>query len=185
MRAPIARRRYGGVSPYRRKARAARGLQPGAAVADTEAMAKRQLVDRRRVERRKELRFETKMWVGIADTEGDPEVESCNISAGGMLLRTNRDAGAPGAVRMLRLVTSDLGGSIEIMGLIVRVEHADSASSSGSGREITGVAFEFLPLNTEELDEFLGVVVEGEFTVGPVRSQNPPIFLWATISSTR
>jgi hypothetical protein len=77
--------------------------------------------DRRQVERRREPRFETRLWVGIPDVEGEPELEKCNISAVGMLLRTRRDAGAPGAVRMLRLVTSDLGAEIEIMAPRARI----------------------------------------------------------------
>ena len=51
----------------------------------------------RQAERRREPRFETRLWVGIPDVDGEPELEPCNISAAGMLLRTRRDAGAPGA----------------------------------------------------------------------------------------
>ena len=63
-----------------------------------------------RIERRKGKdprrapRFGTRLWVGIPEAEGEPELEACVLSAYGMLLRTPRDAGSPGAVRMLRLV---------------------------------------------------------------------------------
>ena len=38
-------------------------------------------------ERRREPRFETNVWVGIPDVDGEPELERCDISANGMLLR--------------------------------------------------------------------------------------------------
>jgi len=118
-------------------------------------------------QQRREPRFETKIWVGIPEAEGDPEVESCNISASGMFLRTSRDAGTRGAVRMLRLVSADLGASIEILAHVVRVEeHEDPAL----GRVIDGTAFEFLPHHPRELEEFLSQVVEGEISVLPIPS---------------
>jgi len=102
------------------------------------------------------------MWVGIPEAEGEADVESCNISAAGMLLRTSRDAGEPGAVRMLRLVTGDLAASIEIMAHVVRVETRLDPDGSRV-REAT--AFEFLSHHPKELEEFLTIALEGKFSV--------------------
>jgi len=123
-------------------------------------------------ERRREPRFEAKMWVGIPEAEGEADVEDCDISAAGMLLYTPRDAGEPGAVRMLRLVTGDLGTSIEIMAHVVRVETREDPDL-GSVRVAT--AFEFLPHQPEELEAFLGIALEGEFSVAtPDRLEGIP-----------
>ena len=81
--------------------------------------------ERRAGDRRRAPRFGTRLWVGIPEAEGEPELERCDISASGLLLRTPRDAGAVGAVRMLRLVTADLGAGINIMALVVRVIATD------------------------------------------------------------
>ena len=102
------------------------------------------------------------MWVGIPEAEGEAEVESCNISAAGMLLWTSRNAGEPGAVRMLRLVTGDLSTSIEIMAHVVRVQ---TRPNPNGGRVREATAFEFLPHRPQELKEFLGIALEGRFTV--------------------
>jgi hypothetical protein len=107
------------------------------------------------------------MWVGIPEAEGEADVESCNISAAGMLLYTSRDAGEPGAVRMLRLVTGDLAASIEIMAHVVRVETRLDPDGSRV-REAT--AFEFLSHHPKELEEFLRIALEGKFSV-PVPDQ--------------
>ncbi|MEE8475420.1 MAG: DUF4388 domain-containing protein [Myxococcota bacterium] len=103
-------------------------------------------------ERRREPRFETNVWVGIPDVDGEPELEHCDISANGMLLRTPRNAGQPGAVRMLRIVSADLGTSIEIMAHVVRVSECDDPEL---GRVIEATAFEFLPHQPQELEDFL------------------------------
>jgi hypothetical protein len=84
-----------------------------------------------------------------------------------MLLWTRRDAGALGAVRMLRLVTADLGAGINIMALVVRVIGADHA---GKDREVEATCFEFLPHDPQELEDFLRQVVEGEISVAPHES---------------
>ena len=120
--------------------------------------------DRGQPDRRGEPRFETSMWVGIPDVDGEPELEKCNISASGMLLRTPRDAGAPGAVRMLRLVTADLGTEIDIMAHVVRVFATEDAEL---GRVIEATAFEFLPHQPRELEGFLREALEAELTVAP------------------
>ena len=126
-----------------------------------------------RIERRKGKdprrapRFGTRLWVGIPEVEGEPELESCVMSAYGMLLRTPRDAGSPGAVRMLRLVTEDLGAGINIMSHVVRVVMADDGQG---GQVIEATAFEFLPHNPQELEEFMRVVVAGEIEVLPDNS---------------
>jgi hypothetical protein len=127
---------------------------------------------RKRKDRRREPRFEANIWVGIPEAEGEADVESCNISASGMLLRTNRNAGEPGAVRMLRLVTGDLAASVEVMAHVVRVE---TRPDPFGGQVHEATAFEFLPHRPEELDEFLGIALDGEFTV-PVadRRASPP-----------
>ena len=128
---------------------------------------------RTRKDRRREPRFEANIWVGIPEAEGEADVESCNISASGMLLRTNRNAGEPGAVRMLRLVTGDLAASVEVMAHVVRVE---TRLDPFGGRVHEATAFEFLPHRPEDLDEFLGIALDGEFTV-PVadRRESPPV----------
>ena len=122
----------------------------------------RRYADRRTADRRREPRFETSLWVGIPEAEGEPELETCNISAGGLLLRTPRDAGAPGSVRMLRLVTGDLGAEIEIMARVVRVEAIEDAEF---GRLLEATSFEFLPHQPQELEAFLREVIEGEIAV--------------------
>ena len=75
-----------------------RALQGALASVDALSMSgeRRQQGDQRRAPR-----FETRLWVGIPEVEGEPELEKCDISASGMLLWTRRDAGSPGAVRML------------------------------------------------------------------------------------
>ena len=113
---------------------------------------------------RRSPRFETRLWVGIPEVEGEPELEKCDISASGMLLQTRRDAGSPGAVRMLRLVTADLGAGINIMAHVVRVVATDDVEE---GRAIEATAFEFLPSDPQELEDFLRQVVEGEISVAP------------------
>ena len=121
-----------------------------------------------RIERRKgedprrAPRFGTRLWVGIPEAEGEPELESCVLSAYGMLLRTPRDAGSPGSVRMLRLVTEDLGAGINIMSRVVRVVMANNGQG---GQVIEATAFEFLPHNPQELEEFMRAVVAGEIEV--------------------
>jgi hypothetical protein len=117
---------------------------------------------RTRKERRREPRFEARIWVGIPEAEGEADVERCNISAGGMLLYTGRDAGEPGAVRLLRLVTGDLSDSVEVMAHVVRV-HAALDSDGQKVRKAT--AFEFLTHRPEELIEFLGIALDGSFSV--------------------
>ena len=102
------------------------------------------------------------MWVGIPEAEGEADVERCNISASGMLLWTSRDAGEPGAVRMLRLVTGDLSTSIEIMAHVVRVQ---TRPNPNGGRVREATAFEFLPHRPQELKEFLGIALDGKFSV--------------------
>ena len=112
------------------------------------------------------------MWVGIPEAEGEADVERCNISASGMLLWTSRDAGEPGAVRMLRLVTGDLSTSIEIMAHVVRVQ---TRPNPNGGRVREATAFEFLPHRPKELEEFLGIALEGKFTVAvPDRRREAP-----------
>jgi hypothetical protein len=128
--------------------------------------------DRGQVDRRREPRFETRLWVGIPDVDGEPELESCNISAAGMLLRTRRDAGAPGAVRMLRLVTADLGVEIEIMARVVRVVATEDAEW---GRVIEATGFEFLPHQPQELEDFLQEALAVEMSVAAAASVNPRV----------
>jgi hypothetical protein len=123
-------------------------------------------------ERRRAARFDASLWVGIPEAEGEPELESCNISASGMLLRTSRDAGAPGAVRMLRLVTAELVGSIEIMAHVIRVIAYDDVVL---GRVIEATVFEFLAhgdKHRREFEDFLRQVVEAEFSSAPSASVN-------------
>ena len=115
-------------------------------------------------DQRRAPRFETRLWVGIPEVEGEPELEKCDISASGMLLWTRRDAGSPGAVRMLRLVTADLGTGINIMAHLVRVIATEDVEE---GRTIEASAFEFLPNDPQELEDFLSQVVEGEMSVTP------------------
>ena len=118
--------------------------------------------DADRMDRRREPRFETRLWVGIAEAEGEAGLEKCNISASGMLLATPRDVGKPGSVRMLRLVTADLGASIEVMAHVIRVvAHEDPVL----GRVIEATAFELLPHQPHELDSFLSTMLEGDCTV--------------------
>ena len=133
--------------------------------------------DRRRAERRREPRFETRLWVGIPDVDGEPELEKCNISAAGMLLRTRRDAGAPGAVRMLRLVTADLGVEIEIMARVVRVVATEDVER---GRVIEATAFEFLPHQPRELEDFLCEALGVEMSEAPAASVEPRVPAGAT-----
>ncbi len=123
-------------------------------------------------ERRREPRFETNVWVGIPDVDGEPELEQCNISANGMLLRSRRDAGQPGAVRMLRIVTADLGTSIEIMAHVVRVAERDDAEL---GRVIEATAFEFLPHQPEELEDFLCESMKCSISAVPPVSAAPSV----------
>ena len=120
--------------------------------------------ERRQGDRRRAPRFETRLWVGIPEVAGEPELEKCDISAAGLLLWTRRDAGEPGAVRMLRLVTADLGAGINIMAHVVRVVAMDDLDK---GRVIEATAFEFLPHDPQELEAFLRQVVEGEISVAP------------------
>ena len=117
---------------------------------------------RRQKDRRSEPRFDARMWVGIPEAEGEADIEHCNISAAGMLLHTPRDAGEPGAVRMLRLVSGDLVASIEVMAHVIRVE---TRQDPDRGRVRVATAFEFLPHQPKELDAFLGIVLEGDFSV--------------------
>lgn len=115
-------------------------------------------------ERRRAARFDARLWVGIPEADGEPELESCNISASGMLLRTRRDAGTPGEVRMLRLVTADMSGSIEIMAHVIRVIAYEDVEL---GRVIEATTFEFLAQgdkNRAEIEDFLRQVVEAEFS---------------------
>jgi hypothetical protein len=119
---------------------------------------------RRKGDLRRAPRFETRLWVGIPEVEGEPELEACDLSASGMLLRTHRDAGSPGALRMLRLVTADLGAGINIMAHVVRVVATDDVEE---GRTIEATAFEFFPNDPQELEDFLSQVVEGEMSVTP------------------
>ena len=117
-------------------------------------------------ERRREPRLETSLWIGIPEVEGEPELEECNISASGMLLKTPRDAGAPGAVRMLHLVTADLAASIEIMAQVVRVVEAKDENGA---RVLEATGFDFLPHQPEELETFMRQVLDGAATV-PTRT---------------
>ena len=133
--------------------------------------------ERRRAERRREPRFETRLWVGIPDVDGEPELEKCNISAAGMLLRTSRDAGEPGAVRMLRLVTADLGVEIEIMAHVVRVVATEDAER---GRVIEATAFEFLAHQPQELEDFLCEALGVEMSAEPAASVEPRVPAGAT-----
>jgi len=130
----------------------------------SESSGRRSGDQRRSEDRRRAPRFETRLWVGIPEVEGEPELEKCDISASGMLLRTRRNAGSIGAVRMLRLVTADLGAGINIMALVVRVVLSDAA---GTERVTEATAFEFLPHDPQELEDFLRQVVEGEISVAP------------------
>ncbi len=134
-----------------------RVLQSAVAAADARCMPR---------EARREPRFDTKLWVGIPEAEGEAELETCNVSASGMLVCTPRDAGRLGAVRMLRLVTADLGASIEVMAHVVRVI-APEDSERGEG--VAATVFEFLPHNPDELVAFLGEVLDGEVTIVPDR----------------
>ena len=134
-----------------------RVLQSAVAVADARCMPR---------EARREPRFDTKLWVGIPEAEGEAELETCNVSASGMLVCTPRDAGRLGAVRMLRLVTADLGASIEVMSHVVRVI---TREDSEQGERVLATAFEFLPHNPDELVAFLGEVLDGEVTIVPDR----------------
>ena len=121
-------------------------------------------------ERRRAARFDASLWVGIPEAEGEPDLESCNISASGMLLRTRRDAGTPGAVRMLRLVTADLSGAIEIMAHVIRVIAYEDVVL---GRVIQATVFEFLAIGDKhrrEFKDFLRQVVEVEFSAAPSAS---------------
>ena len=123
-------------------------------------------------ERRRAARFDARLWVGIPEADGEPELESCNISASGMLLRTRRDAGAPGEVRMLRLVTADMSGSIEIMAHVIRVIAYEDVEL---GRVIEATTFEFLAQgdkNRAEIEDFLRQVVEAEFSATTRASVN-------------
>ena len=125
--------------------------------------------DRRHTERRRAPRLRTRLWVGIPEVEGEPELEECNISVFGMLLHTSRAAGAPGAVRMLRLVNADRDVALEIMGRVVRVVVRDDAKG---GRVIEGIGFEFLPHGDEhrrELGDFLRRVAEAEMDLPRIR----------------
>ena len=107
-----------GLYPTIRRERAA-GVQ--AALQGTLASVDARLMAReKRSGERRAPRFETQLWVGIPEVEGAREVEQCNISATGLMLRTRRDVGSLGAVRMLRLVTADLHAGISIMGHVVR-----------------------------------------------------------------
>ena len=110
---------------------------------------------------RRAPRFETQLWVEIPEVEGAREVEQCNISATGLMLRTRRDVGSLGAVRMLRLVTADLHAGISIMGLVVREVTVDDLEK---GQFIEAICFEFLPHDLDELEDFLRCVVEREIS---------------------
>ena len=106
--------------------------------------------NRRGMDRRRAPRLRTKLWVGIPEVDGEPELEECDISVTGLLLRTRRDAGAPGGVRMLRLVNADQDVALEIMAHVVRVIAYDDVVM---GRVIEGIAFEFLPHGDEHRRE--------------------------------
>ncbi len=115
-------------------------------------------------ERRRAVRLQTKLWVGISEVDGEPELERCDISVTGLMLQTRRDAGAPGGVRMLRLVNADQDVALEIMAHVVRVIACDDVVM---GRVIQGTAFEFLPHGDEhrrELERFLRRLAEAELT---------------------
>ena len=121
--------------------------------------------DRRREQARRAPRLRTRLRVGIPEVEGDPGLENCLLSLSGMLLHTNRKAGEPGAVRMLRLVNAGSDVAIEIMARIVRVVTHDAATAAGQG--IEAISFEFLPAGEEqlrELTQFLRRVAEAETT---------------------
>ncbi len=129
--------------------------------------------ERKGKECRREPRFEANLWVGIPEAEGEADVESCNISAVGMLLRTSRNAGEPGSVRMLRLVTVDLAASIEIMAHVVRVE---TRLDPDGGRVREATVFDFLPHQPKELEEFLRVALEATSSVAvPDRRRAAPV----------
>ena len=135
--------------------------------------------DRKRAQARRAPRLRTRLRVGIPDVEGDPGLEKCLLSLSGMLLHTNRRAGEPGAVRMLRLVNAGCDVAIEIMARVVRVMTPDDA---GGGQGIESISFEFLPDGDEqlrELVEFLRRVAEAETTseaqeAGNVRAPAEP-----------
>jgi hypothetical protein len=114
----------------------------------------------------REPRFETSLWVGIPEAEGEAGLEKCNISASGMLLRTPRDAGKPGAVRMLRLITADLAASIEVMAQVIR---SIAAGSPEQGEGVAATAFQFLPHDPDALVAFLSEVLNGDVTIVPER----------------
>jgi hypothetical protein len=112
-------------------------------------------IDRRTSGAVRPPRLETRLWVGIPEVEGDPELENCDIS-------TSRDAGAPGAVRMLRLVSADREEALEVMARVVRVVPRIDASGA---RAIEAIGFEFLPhgdAHRQELGRFLQHVAEAE-----------------------
>ncbi len=126
---------------------------------------------RRSGDQRRAPRFETRLWVGIPEAEGEAELERCNISATGLLLCTRRDAGALGAVRMLRLVTADMGTGIEIMAHVVRVITTDDMKK---GRLLEATCFDFLPHDPDELEGFLRQVVEGEVAAARILNRRFP-----------
>ncbi len=115
-----------------------------------------------KTDRRRAARLQTKLWVGIPEVDGEPELERCDISGTGLLLQTRRDAGVPGVVRMLRLVNADQDEALEIMAHVVRVIACDDVVK---GRVIEATAFEFLPHGDEhrrELERFLRRLAEAE-----------------------
>ena len=117
--------------------------------------------DRRGTDRRRAPRLRTKLWVGIPEVDGEPELEECDISVFGMLLHTSRDPGSPGVVRMLRLVNADQEVAVEIMGRVVRLELRGDTDD----RVIESVGFEFLAHgdhHRRQLGDFLRTVGEAE-----------------------
>ena len=113
-------------------------------------------------DRRRAPRLQTRLWVGIPEVDGEPALEQCDISATGLLLKTRRDVGAPGVVRMLRLVNASQEVAFQIMAHVVRVIAYDDVVM---GRVIEGTAFSFLPHGDDHLREL------GNFLLGLAESE--------------